>query len=484
MKAEHFSLGNVFFICTCLLWIITVSSVYQSSTYETCYASNVINNMTLHATVVPDSTLCLACSATVGNESPWLQIDFGTKAMMRTLRIFGRDYDTPGQSSNLLVSISNTSHFVNQNFSTWEDFGLINASDPYNGVMWDLGVNRVLQYLVFRRPLPSVMAICEVAVFNTDCEKGFFGDKCASMCQCKDEQPCDSVTGKCATPGCFAGWKGDSCSTECSGDEFGVDCASTCNCYDNGVCDSIDGKCIAGECAPGWQGNTCDIECKSPHFGQNCSQTCHCYLSGPCDPINGLCTHGMCAPGWLGDSCDKVRNLFATNVRHHVLRTTKIVYNVTMVDLGKAAVIHAIATTAHRAITQMAYVPITYVKRDGRETVVVKAQGGAVQTQNMRMYARKEYVVLDTLDKIVARYATAMTMRPVFHSAVCVRIRSVLTAGKDQNVPMVHLGKAAVIYAIATTAHRAITQMAYVPITYVKRDGRETAVVKVVLLPC
>ncbi|XP_052791696.1 platelet endothelial aggregation receptor 1-like [Mya arenaria] len=317
MKAEHFSLRDVFFICACLLWIITVSSgkdiiakndtiaVYQSSTYDKCYASNVVNNMTLHTLVVPDSTLCLTCSATGGNESPWLQIDFGRKTMMRNLRIFGRDYDTPGQSSNLLVSISNTSHFLNQNFSTWEDFGWINASDPYRGIMWDLGVNRVLQYLVFRRPWPSVMAICEVAVFNTDCEKGSFGDKCESMCHCKDEQPCDSVTGKCSTPGCYAGWKEDSCSTQCSGDEFGVDCSSTCHCYDNGVCDSINGTCICGECALGWQGNTCDIECTSPHFGQNCGQTCHCYTSGPCEPINGLCTHGMCAPGWLADSCDK-----------------------------------------------------------------------------------------------------------------------------------------------------------------------------------
>ncbi|WAQ98617.1 MEG10-like protein [Mya arenaria] len=270
--------------------------------------------MTLHATVVPDSTLCLACSATVGIESPWLQIDFGTKAMMRTLRIFGRDYDTPGQSSNLLVSISNTSHFVNQNFSTWEDFGLINASDPYNGVMWDLGVNRVLQYLVFRRPLPSVMAICEVAVFNTDCEKGFFGDKCASMCQCKDEQPCDSVTGKCATPGCFAGWKGDSCSTD-----------SELSRYTTNANHHILDKTVA-------------------------KHVIATYLDRATPSMDFVRMECVRRAGWV----------------------IAVIKNVTMVDLGKAAVIHAIATTAHRAITQMAYVPITYVKRDGRETVVVK----------------------------------------------------------------------------------------------------------------
>ena len=49
--------------------------------------------------------------------------------------------------------------------------------------------------------------------FYLDCERDFFGDKCANMCHCKDDKPCKSVTGECSAPGCVAEWKGLSCST-------------------------------------------------------------------------------------------------------------------------------------------------------------------------------------------------------------------------------------------------------------------------------
>ncbi|XP_052791703.1 uncharacterized protein LOC128225880 [Mya arenaria] len=224
MKSANLLLHRTVCMCVCLCRIITYSSgndiiannknvaVYQSTTFDTCLASNVKNNLTLRKLDVDDALLCQTCSATAGNESPWLQIDFSKKTLMRYMRIYGRDLDSSGQSNNILLSISNTSHFVNQNFSMWEDVDWINASDPFKGILLDFGDTRVLQYLVFRRPWPSVMAICEVEVLNTDCGNGFFGDKCANVCRCKDKQPCDSVTGKCSTPGCFAGWQGDSCS--------------------------------------------------------------------------------------------------------------------------------------------------------------------------------------------------------------------------------------------------------------------------------
>lgn len=69
-------------------------------------------------------------------------------------------------------------------------------------------------------PFYMIGASCE-----TRCPRGFFGEQCDKMCDCKNKASCRPDTGKCV---CERGWHGAHCNTPCPRGKFGVNCNQKC----------------------------------------------------------------------------------------------------------------------------------------------------------------------------------------------------------------------------------------------------------------
>lgn len=88
----------------------------------------------------------------------------------------------------------------------------------------------------------------------TACDEGFYGDQCASRCQCRNASECDFMTGSCT---CQAGFTGSTCHESCPDGAYGLGCALMCECFTRGTmsCDPTDGSC---DCNEMWMGELCE----------------------------------------------------------------------------------------------------------------------------------------------------------------------------------------------------------------------------------
>ncbi|XP_052271886.1 protein draper-like [Dreissena polymorpha] len=173
----------------------------QSSTYRSCDASRIIDGVLW----TYDTNNCSKCSATNGQDVPWAQIALNRQIVGSSVRIFGRS-DPAQQSQYLSVYIRNDTRADGNEIL----IGIINDTSSEIGELIHLK-NRTFRYLVVEKSTTSVMAICEIKLYKAECQDGNFGDMCALECHCFDGKPCDTVTGQCNSPGCFAGWQGEAC---------------------------------------------------------------------------------------------------------------------------------------------------------------------------------------------------------------------------------------------------------------------------------
>ena len=99
------------------------------------------------------------------------------------------------------------------------------------------------------------------ALAHTACETGFYGEGCASQCQCRLTSECNTINGLCI---CVTGYTGQTCMDECPEGLYGDECMSSCQCSDVGTesCDHVNGRCY---CLEGWRGLACETESKCMH---------------------------------------------------------------------------------------------------------------------------------------------------------------------------------------------------------------------------
>ncbi|XP_052794507.1 uncharacterized protein LOC128227739 isoform X2 [Mya arenaria] len=200
------SFGYGGFNCSIDLDIIQSGAVSpranQSSQYDECKAEKAIDGLLFTS----DAEICGTCSATSGNEPPQWQLDLGRKVLLQGYRIYGRNGDEAGQSSNFDVYVSNRSadrEYVEHVDSTANEDGYINR----------FSLPRIIQFLTLTRKQSSFLTICEVKLYYGECERDKFGEGCVHDCHCVDGEMCDGVTGECASQNCKRGWTGSSCNS-------------------------------------------------------------------------------------------------------------------------------------------------------------------------------------------------------------------------------------------------------------------------------
>ncbi|PIO56060.1 EGF-like domain protein [Teladorsagia circumcincta] len=138
------------------------------------------------------------------------------------------------------------------------------------------------------------------------CALGFFGKNCSKLCDCLNNNKCDSVTGKCLC----VGWMGEKCERGCPRGFYGPMCSKKCELCNgiswtdsNAACDPVTGAC---KCERGYKGPDCKQRvCDEDMYGQDCSKQCTCIMENTesCAPDTGYC---RCKPGFAGDSCERI----------------------------------------------------------------------------------------------------------------------------------------------------------------------------------
>ncbi|PIK54330.1 hypothetical protein BSL78_08758 [Apostichopus japonicus] len=123
---------------------------------------------------------------------------------------------------------------------------------------------------------------------------GFFGEQCLHVCKCLNGADCDVVTGSCD---CQPGFTGLYCDSICAEGSFGVGCNITCSCHNRAYCNHTNGHC---SCTPGWIGPSCEFACGVGLYGQDCLESCQCENGAACDHVTGSC---RCAAGYHGNNC-------------------------------------------------------------------------------------------------------------------------------------------------------------------------------------
>ncbi|WAQ98560.1 MEG11-like protein, partial [Mya arenaria] len=300
--------GWIGFNCTYDLNIIKPGQITasQSSTYKWCSADKSFDTKILHDATSEDNSLCAACSITNGTEEPWLKLDLGSEVLVDSVRVYGRNTIVEdGQSSFLSIYANNGSYLNENNWNYWTFLGVFNQSNFNDGLILHLDEPRLLRNIAVRKvtTIPAVMAVCEVKLYAKVCDSGNFGDKCSNECHCQDNITCNVVTGKCSSPRCLKGWKGEACNIKCSHGEYGENCLGSCNCFNAQNCSRDIGYCPGGKCEPGWKTPTCSQACDNGTFGHECHGKCHCFNNATCEPRSGRCPLQVCAPGWKGDNC-------------------------------------------------------------------------------------------------------------------------------------------------------------------------------------
>lgn len=113
--------------------------------------------------------------------------------------------------------------------------------------------------------------------------------------------------------------------TGCYSGYYGKDCSSICTCRSNDECDSITGQC---NCQIGYTGQTCIDTCPEGYYGNECNLTCDCSYNGTlsCDPFNGTC---YCMEQWTGQRCEYEISMcciysVTSNKESSLIRTTSL----------------------------------------------------------------------------------------------------------------------------------------------------------------
>ncbi|XP_052793498.1 uncharacterized protein LOC128227230 isoform X2 [Mya arenaria] len=218
-------------------------SANQSSQYRTCSAEKAFDG----ETIFHESESRCTCSATAVRQIPrWWEMNFGSKHLIGSIKVIGRDGFGREQSQSLAAYISNDTMETNSGTVVHlPDSNTIGLIVQFNHAP------RVAQYINIKKDgANDVMTICEVEVFGATCHSGFYDD-------------CKQVCGNCKQP----------------------------------PCNKIDGYCTGG-CAEGFAGDKCDQECPTGRYGDYCSRNCsqHC-IAEECHRVNGMCNHG-CKPGY------------------------------------------------------------------------------------------------------------------------------------------------------------------------------------------
>ncbi|XP_066272580.1 uncharacterized protein [Branchiostoma lanceolatum] len=147
----------------------------------------------------------------------------------------------------------------------------------------------------------------------TQCRPNYHGEVCSQVCDCQYGGTCDRWEGCLCPPG----RRGDRCEHPCGHGTFGWNCSKKCNCKNNAPCDPVSGSCICAKhhwgelcqysyllvCPPGLHGDECKHTCSPGSFGLQCNRDCYCENNAPCDPVNGSC---ICAEGQSGEICQNV----------------------------------------------------------------------------------------------------------------------------------------------------------------------------------
>uniref|UniRef100_A0A8C3RW96 Platelet endothelial aggregation receptor 1 n=1 Tax=Chelydra serpentina TaxID=8475 RepID=A0A8C3RW96_CHESE len=130
------------------------------------------------------------------------------------------------------------------------------------------------------------------------CCQGYYENADVCVPSCTKE----CVHGRCVAPDqcqCEQGWRGADCSSMCDGRSWGPHCENPCQCGDGGACDPLTGACV---CSPGYKDPMCREECPIGKYGQDCGQPCDCANGGRCFHINGAC---LCDAGFYGPRCEE-----------------------------------------------------------------------------------------------------------------------------------------------------------------------------------
>ncbi|XP_078327568.1 uncharacterized protein LOC111113517 isoform X2 [Crassostrea virginica] len=250
---------------------------------------------------------CMRTEA-IGPNSPyqtvWWKVDLGGVYNIYSVNILFKNYDgyesrQQGRFAGFSLYISNTGDRTSStlcykdgpelpplNFSTECTLSgryVIFYNERFDGVTYPAGyeVNTVVY-----------TELCEVTV--TGCsEPGIYGVKCDIPCpnNCR-YKICHIKNGTCF--GCVAGYMGTFCKTECPDERYGFYCKQQCSghCRDNTPCNKVTGQCDGG-CVHGWYGQHCEHRCVG-----------HCLNNASCNQANGTCDGG-CAAGWIGSFCEK-----------------------------------------------------------------------------------------------------------------------------------------------------------------------------------
>ncbi|XP_052793482.1 uncharacterized protein LOC128227214 isoform X2 [Mya arenaria] len=221
-------------------------SASQSSQYRTCSAKKAFDG----EIIFHESESRCTCSATASHQIPrWWEMNFGSKHLIGSIKVIGRDGPAREQSQSLAVYISNDTMGTNSGTVVhMPDSNTIGLIVQFNHAP------RVAQYINIKKDVAKdVMTICEVEVFGANCPSGYFGDMCLRRCHCRNQ------------------------------------------------CEVISGHCT--ECEPGWETPTCETACHSG-FYDDCKQVCGKCKQPPCNKTDGYCTGG-CAEGFAGDKCDE-----------------------------------------------------------------------------------------------------------------------------------------------------------------------------------
>ncbi|PIO69265.1 EGF-like domain protein, partial [Teladorsagia circumcincta] len=166
------------------------------------------------------------------------------------------------------------------------------------------------------------------------CALGFFGKNCSKLCDCLNNNKCDSVTGKCLC----VGWMGEKCERGCPRGFYGPMCSKKCELCNgiswtdsNAACDPVTGAC---KCERGYKGPDCKqrdqerivntvvkmangvkiaptnalaqtvIKCPEGKWGVECANECPpCVNGAKCNHVDGTCS---CPAGYEGRLCNRL----------------------------------------------------------------------------------------------------------------------------------------------------------------------------------
>ncbi|XP_053396561.1 multiple epidermal growth factor-like domains protein 6 isoform X2 [Mercenaria mercenaria] len=258
------------------------------------------------------------CARTQNAMISWLQIDLGHMYSLSKIIVRERNRDSDFQHlSGFNLSLANTSMALTTETPVYHN------NLQQNGTAVAIILQNILaRYVKITRP--GILVVCEIEVFEGECETGHFGKECLRRCHCADGRTCNKISGKCQSPICENGFTGEACEKECAFQYFGHACEQKCHCSNFKDCTKDHGLC-PGNCASGYEGSHCEKVCRFGRYGDNCANRCgKCQDNVTCHHVTGTCENG-CKTGYFGQRCIDAWNLLEReSVRFNV--STSSVY--------------------------------------------------------------------------------------------------------------------------------------------------------------